>query len=93
MAPNFVEIEDNIVYVEKENEFDSEISSDEDTPEIEIGDGAFGRSLIADLTKKQRKLVSNKIDIYGIDPMHQVTIAQSLASMMPSLNTELDQLF
>ena len=93
LAPNFVEIEDNIVYVEKEGEFDAEISSDEDTPEIEIGDGAFGRSLIADLTKKQRKLVSNKIDIYGIDPMHQVTIAQSLASMMPSLNTELDQLF
>ena len=52
LAPNFVEIEDNIVYVEKEGEFDSEISSEEDTPEIEIGDGAFCHSLIADLTKK-----------------------------------------
>ena len=32
LAPNFVEIEDNVVYVEREDEFESEISSDEDTP-------------------------------------------------------------
>ena len=70
LAPNFVEIEDNIVYVERESEFDSEISSEEETPEEQVGDGAFGRSLIADLTKKQRKLATNDIDIYGVDPMH-----------------------
>jgi len=52
LAPNFVEIEDNIIYVEKEAEFDSEVSSEEDTPETQVGDRAFGRSLIAGLTKK-----------------------------------------
>lgn len=52
LAPNFVEIEDNIVYVEKEDEFESEISSEEETPEESVGDGAFGRSLISELTKQ-----------------------------------------
>ena len=52
LAPSFVEIEDNIVYVERESEFESEISSEEDTPEEQVGDGAFGRSLLAELTKK-----------------------------------------
>jgi len=52
LAPNFVEIEDNICYVERESEFDSEISSEEETPEERVGDGAFGRSLISELTKK-----------------------------------------
>ena len=33
LAPDFVEIEDNIVYVEKEDEFESEVSSEEETPE------------------------------------------------------------
>ena len=46
LAPNFTEIEDNILYVEKEDEFENEVSSEEDTPEEQLGDGAFGRSLI-----------------------------------------------
>lgn len=101
LAPNFIEIEDNICYVERESEFDSEISSEEETPEERVGDGFFGRSLIStsqeidatklliglestglqgsDLTKKQRKLAANDIDIYGVDPMHQVSQAQQLA--------------
>ena len=52
LAPNFVEIEDNIVYVEREDEFESEESSEEETPEEQIGDKAFGKSLIAELTKR-----------------------------------------
>ena len=70
LAPSFVEIEDNIVYVEREDEFDSDISSEEETPEEQVGDGAFGKSLISDLTKKQRKLASKDVDIYSMDPLH-----------------------
>ena len=93
LAPSFVEIEDNIVYVERESEFESEISSEEDTPEEQVGDGAFGRSLLAELTKKQRKLAKKDIDIFSINPMHQVSVAQALALEKVSLNTELDLLF
>ena len=75
LAPDFVEIEDNIVYVEQESEFDSEISSEEETPEELVGDGAFGRSLIAELTKKQRKLAATEVDVYSIDPEHQASLA------------------
>ena len=74
LAPDFVEIEDNIVYVEQESEFDSEISSEEETPEEQVGDGAFGRSLIAELTKKQRKLAATEVDVYSIDPEHQASL-------------------
>ena len=76
LAPNFVEIEDNIVYVEREDEFESELSSDEDIPEEQLGDGAFGRSLIAELTKKQRKLANSEPDIFNIDPKHSTSTAQ-----------------
>ena len=93
LAPDFVEIEDNIVYVERESEFDSEISSEEETPEEQVGDGAFGRSLISELTKKQRKLAANEVDVYSMDPTHNASVAQSLARSKPSLNTELDLLF
>ena len=71
-----MEIEDNICYVERESEFDSELSSEEETPEERVGDGAFGRSLISELTKKQRKLAMNEVDVYGVDPMHQASQAQ-----------------
>lgn len=30
LAPNFIEIDDNVVYVEKEDEFESEKSDDEE---------------------------------------------------------------
>ena len=93
LAPNFVEIEDNICYVERESEFDSEVSSEEETPEERVGDGAFGRSMIAELTKKQRKLAVSEVDVYGLDPLHQASQAQQLPILEPSLNTELEQLF
>jgi hypothetical protein len=50
LAPKFTEIEDNVVYVEKEDEFDEPISSDEETPESEIGT-VKNNSLIQLLTK------------------------------------------
>ena len=93
LAPNFTEIEDNILYVEKEDEFENEISSDEDTMEEDIGDGAFGKSLIRKLSKKQKKLARNKIDIDTIDKLHLASSEQHLADQKPSLVTNLDKLF
>ena len=62
LAPNFTEIEDNVLYVEKEDEFEDESSEDE-TPEDMIDDGGLGFSLLTSsdkklkpLTQKQRKL-------------------------------------
>jgi len=52
LSPNFTEIEDNILYVEKEDEFESEISSEDETDEEKLGNGAFGKSLIKGLTKQ-----------------------------------------
>lgn len=34
LAPNFIEIDDNVVYVEKEDEFESEKSDDEEYMDI-----------------------------------------------------------
>jgi len=34
LAPNFIEIEDNVVYVEREDEFDKPLSDDEDLMDI-----------------------------------------------------------
>ena len=35
LAPNFIEIEDNVVYVEREDEFESELSDDQDLMDID----------------------------------------------------------
>jgi hypothetical protein len=63
LAPNFTEIEDNVLYVEKEDEFEDEESSEDETPEDMIDDGGLGFSLLTSsdkklkpLTQKQRKL-------------------------------------
>ena len=93
LAPNFVEIEDNVVFIEREDEFESEISSEEETPEEHLGDRAFARSLISELTKKQRKLAHSEPDIYGIDPQHSMSMVQKLMFERPTLNTELEGLF
>ena len=45
LAPNFTEIEENLLYIEKEDEFEAEESSEEETPEQEIKDGGIGFSL------------------------------------------------
>ena len=52
LAPNFIEIEDYVVYIEREDEFESE-ESDVDIMEIE--DGVRG---LVELTNKQKKLLS-----------------------------------
>lgn len=52
LAPNFIEIDDNVLYVERKDEFDSE-KSDEDQP-MEVDTDPFPS--ILPLTKKQMKL-------------------------------------
>ena len=82
LSPNFTEIEENLLYVEKEDEFEQEESSEEETPEEMIKDGGLGKSLTSSndginydnllkpLTKKQRKLARKDVDIDSIDPLH-----------------------
>lgn len=93
LAPNFTEIEDNIIYVENEDEFESEESSEEDTPEEKIGKGAFGKSLIQELTKKQKKLARVDVDIDTIDHLHLSSPEQRLADQKPELLTSLENIF
>ena len=52
LAPNFIEIEDYVVYIEREDEFESEES---DVDIMEIDDGVRG---LVELTNKQKKLLS-----------------------------------
>lgn len=51
LAPNFIEIDDNVEYVERESEFDSEKSNDGDL--MDIDDDIVG---LEPLTAKQKKL-------------------------------------
>ncbi len=53
LAPNFIEIDDNVVYVEREDEFESEKSDDEDL--MDVYDQV---QAVEELTKKQKKLNS-----------------------------------
>ena len=46
LSPNFTEIEENVLYVEKEDEFEQEESSEDETPECHIG-GELGPSLLS----------------------------------------------
>jgi len=51
LAPNFIEIDDNVVYIEREDEFESEESADDI---MEIDDGI---KALAELSHKQKKLL------------------------------------
>ena len=50
LAPNFIEIEENVVYVEREDEFESETSGDEGM-KLDLEQG------LEPLSKKQLKLL------------------------------------
>ena len=51
LAPNFIEIEENVVYVEREDEFESELSDDQDL--MDIDDDILA---VEQLIPKQKKL-------------------------------------
>lgn len=97
LSPNFTEIEENVLYVEREDEFEQEESSDDDTQEEAIKDGGLGMSLITSsdgqsysnllkpLSKKQRKLARKDVDIDTIDPLHLARQPQVIASINPCL--------
>lgn len=65
MAPFFTEIDENIEYVEREDEFEAEISDEDIT-----------YKLLSEDEKKKRKLAKNVIDIETISPDHLCTYAQ-----------------
>ena len=79
LSPNFTEIEENVLYVEKEDEFEQEVQQDDETPEDKINDGGLGFSLLSSndnqaydnllmpLTPKQKSLAHQLIDIDTVD--------------------------
>lgn len=69
LAPNFIEIEDNVVYVEREDEFESEQSDDGDLMEIDDGIAE-----LQPLTSKQKRLARVHVQIPDLD---QVRCASS----------------
>jgi len=67
LAPNFIEIDDNVMYVEREDEFESEESGDDI---MDIDDGIKS---LAELTSKQKKLLQTidlPEDIYQVHSEH-----------------------
>ena len=50
LAPNFTEVEENVLYIEREDEFDEEEDSVDETSEDKLDDGGLGKSLIGPLT-------------------------------------------
>jgi hypothetical protein len=67
LAPGFVEIDDNKEYIEREDEFEKELSDPEEFggyEDIKIN------GKIDEEKKKQKKLARNKIDIENTDPFH-----------------------
>lgn len=79
LAPNFTEVEENVLYIEREDEFDEEEDSADETPQDQIDDGGLGNSLIAPLTQKQRKLAKTKVDINSVEPLHMARKIQGIA--------------
>ena len=88
MAPKFTEIEDNVVYIEKEDEFDELISSDEECMDEKLQGG-----LIKPLTKQQRKLAKKEIDIFSTSKMHLTKPPQRIVAQNPDQANSITQLF
>jgi hypothetical protein len=69
LAPNFIEIDDNVLYVERKDEFDSEKSDEDQSMEV---DSEPFTGLIP-LTKKQRKLLK-PIEISKDKPTNYIQV-------------------
>ena len=96
LSPNFTEIEENVLYVEKEDEFEQEESSEDETPESEIGgelgpsltsssDGLLYDNLLKPLTPKQKKLARVNVQIDTVDDLHLARHPQKIAREFPEL--------
>lgn len=97
LSPNFTEIEENVLYVEKEDEFEQEESSEDETPEEVIKDGGLGASIVTSsdgksydgllmkLSSKQKKLAKKIVDIDSIDSMHLARRSQVIARNHPEI--------
>lgn len=71
LAPFFTEIDENREYIEREDEFEKEISDDEYDNKEEL-------KTMDDEAKKQRKLAKTSIDIETRDPYHLCNRNQTL---------------
>lgn len=83
LAPFFTEIDENKEYKEREDEFEEEVTEEDEDPSFKLLD---------DEKKMQRKLAKVNIDIYEEDKFHLCNDTQKLCIYSPELRT-LEHLF
>lgn len=85
LAPDFHEIERNIWYVEKEDEFEEELPDESDSKRLEAGEQKQSMNGLQPLVARQRKLAQRELDITTQSPdcVSHFTRIQLLANSAP----------
>jgi hypothetical protein len=94
LAPDFHEIERNIWYVEKEDEFELELEDTEKKVELERLEAKESKKGLVPLDERQRRLAKAQIDIENKSDgcMTKMTVLQQLL-LAKSTQTPLESLF